>query len=544
MNTEKKNNYLVQGSVLAIAGLVTRLIGMIYRIPLTNIVGSEGMGYYSTAYEIYNLALLISSYSIPVAISKIISAKEAKGEYASAYKVFRIGLIFSSCVGLVASLVLIIFADEFASFMGYPSAAIPLRILAPTIFVFSIMGVIRGFFQGKHTMVPTAISQVIEQIFNAVFSVVCAILFINALGDTTTLAAAWGAAGGTAGTLIGAFSGLVFLVIVYLIKKKTITSRVKEDVSTVADNGSGKLLKLVILTMLPIILSQTFYQLSGIVDDFMFGRIMDTKGYNEAARSILFEAYSNKYKWLYNVPVAVASAFGVSIVPMLSANFAEGKIDAIKEKIHSSTKLNMIIAIPSAAGLSFLGGPILVMFFNNVNDTLSHNLMTYGGIAVVVFALSTLTNGVLQGINKLRTPVIHSAVSLGIHVVLLFLLLEFTDLGAYALLIGNVTYGLVVCILNARSIRKAVGYRQEIRKTFIVPAVASLLMGFLGRCVYQGLMLVTSFNTLSCIIALGFCVVIYFVFLLLLKGLSKEEILDLPKGRTLYRIFVKLHLVK
>lgn len=537
----KNKNYLVQGSVLAIAGLITRFIGMLYRIPLTNAVGSEGMGYYSTAYEIYNIALLISSYSIPVAISKIISAKEAKGEYAAAQKVFRVGILFSSCVGLCASLVLIIFADELASFMGYPSAAIPLRILAPTIFVFSIMGVIRGFFQGRHNMVPTAVSQIVEQIFNAIFSVVCAILFMKAASDTTV--AAWGAAGGTAGTLAGAISGLVFLVIVFLMKRRSVKEKASDSVLT-KDDTAGKVLKLVFFTMLPIILSQTIYQLSGIIDNFMFGRIMESKGFDEAARSMLFESYSNRYKWLYNVPVAVASAFGVSIVPTLSAGYAEGNIDGIREKIHSSVKLNMIIAIPSAAGLSFLGGPILGMLFSGSESTLSHELMTYGGIAVVVFALSTLTNGVLQGINRLSLPVRHAAISLAIHVILLFALLEFTDLGAYALVIGNVTYGLVVCILNARSIRKAIDYKQEIKTSFVIPAIAAVIMGAAGRGLYELLMKLIGMNLIACIVSLCFCVVVYFILLLLLGGLSKDEILNLPKGRLLYRIFSKLHLVR
>ncbi len=478
----KKNNYLTQGLILAVAGIVTRFIGMLYRIPLTNIVGSEGMGYYSTAYEVYNIALLVSTYSIPVAISKIISALNAQGRFADGKRVFRVGLIFSSMAGLVVSLVLVIFADPIAAAMGYPSAALPLKVLSPTIFVFSCMGVIRGLFQGRRNMVPTAVSQVVEQIVNAVVSVVSAVFFMKAVSDYSE--ATLGAAGGTMGTLAGAVAGLVFLIAFFFVRRKKDSQEDSEVEAVDTVTPYKSLLKLLIATMIPIILSQTIYQLSGITDDFMFGRILGSKGVTESSRAVLFEAYANKYKWLYNMPVAIASAFGVSIVPVLSSAFTSKDIDGVKEKIGSTVKLNMMIAIPAAAGLSFFAGPIMKLFFREDGE-LAAKILVWGGVAVVVFAYSTLTNGVLQGINKLKLPVIHSGLSLIIHIPLLFALLYLTDLDEYALMICNILYALVVCVLNYRALRKEISYRQELKKTFLIPLVCSLLMGLFGRVVYR-----------------------------------------------------------
>ncbi len=542
MAKKNKNDYLLQGGILAIAGLITRFIGMIYRIPLTRIVGSEGMAYYNTAYEIYNIALLVSTYSVPVAVSKLIADKDSQGQYINSNRIFRVGMVLSGAIGLAASLILFIFANPLAAFMKWPSAAIPLRVLAPTIFVFSIMGIIRGLFQGKRTMVPTAFSQVIEQIFNAIFSIVAALLLVKAHKDTSE-AAAYGAAGGTTGTLAGAVFGLIFLIFVYSVNSGYFTRKCLKDHTGIKDSDSD-IAKMILLTMLPIILSQTIYQLSGIIDNYMFSRIMYGKGMEEAEKAILYEAYSNKYKWLYNLPVAIASAFGVSIVPTLSATFRENDVESAKVKIAASIKVNMIVAIPSAVGLMFLGGPILLLMFNRPDDLLSGRLMTLGGIAVVFFALSTLTNGILQGLSHLKLPVIHSAISLGVHIILVFILVGVFNFGVYGMVIGNVTYGLLVCILNWMSIAEILDYKQEIKTTFLIPAVSALIMGGISFGLYKLIYMILPVNSIAVIVAIVIAIIVYFAALLLLKGVSEEELASFPKGDMLVRVAKKLTLLR
>ena len=153
---------------------MTRIIGMIYRIPVTNIIGDKGNGYYASAYYIYNIMLLISSYSLPLAISKVVSARLSNRQYRNASKVFRGGLIFACITGGTAGLVVLFGADKLAEFLKEPLSAIALRIFAPTLLIVAVMGVFRGYFQGMGNMVPTAVSQIIEQIINAVISIVAA----------------------------------------------------------------------------------------------------------------------------------------------------------------------------------------------------------------------------------------------------------------------------------------------------------------------------------------------------------------------------------
>jgi len=179
----KKNekNFLIQGSILAIAGVITKLIGAFYRIPLLNIIGTEGNGYYSVAFSIYSVALMLTSYSLPLAVSKLVSARVAIGEYKNANKIFRGAMTFALLAGGIVSLLVFFGADFIATtIMHLDMSAYALRVLAPCILIVALLGVLRGFFQGMGSMIPTAISQVIEQIVNAVVSIAGAYLLFNA----------------------------------------------------------------------------------------------------------------------------------------------------------------------------------------------------------------------------------------------------------------------------------------------------------------------------------------------------------------------------
>ena len=543
MENKKKSGFLIQGGILAAAGLLTRFIGMLYRIPLERTVGREGMGYYSNAYEIYNIALLVSCYSVPVAVSKLIADKDGKGEYQNSARYFKYAMMLSSCIGLVVSLIVFIFADKIANAFEYPSSVIPLKVLAPTIFVFSLMGVIRGFFQGKRTMVPTAVSQIIEQIFNAVVSVVAATYLVNAFKDTQE-AAAYGAAGGTAGTLAGAFCGLVFLTIVFILYRKNNKQLVLEDTTGKKDE-TKTILKAIILTMLPIILSQTIYQISGIIDSYMFSNIMSKQwDYDESSRAIFWDAYSNRYKWMYNVPVAIASAFGVTIVPALSVSYGKRDFEAIKTKIASAVKLNMLIAFPSAMGLGFLSQPILMLMFGHAEDNLGPQLLSLGCMAVVFFALSTLTNGVLQGINMMRKPVTHSLIALIIHIIAVYVGLNIFENGVHVMVICNMLYGLLVCIMNWISIGKRLDYKQEIKRTFILPAICALVMGVLADLEFEIIYSYTASYAVALLTAVVTAVIIYVVLIIMTKTVTEQELLAMPKGRSLVKLLKKIRVLR
>ena len=547
MEISKKNTasgFLKQGSILAIASIMVRIIGMIYRIPMANIIGNEGNGIYSAAFEIYNILLIISSYGMPMAVSKMVSAKCSQKRYKSSYTIFKCSMILSICTGGAAALFVYFGADwlEASFFSKYKGISIPLRVLAPTIFIVAVMGVFRGFFQGHNTMLPTAVSQIFEQIVNAFVSVGAAYFLMRAHSASNKLSA-WGAAGGTLGTCLGALTAFIILAFIYVLYKPTIKKQLRRDKVTTTES-IGQTYKIILWTVIPIILSQTVYQLSGIVDVTVFNNVMGSRGFSDKVVSTLQGIYSTNYKLLVSVPIAVSTAIASSMIPSLVTSFAAADMASVRAKSSMAVKFNMIIAFPSAMGLAVLAQPIIRLLYPSSDYVTGGIMLITGSICIVFYALSKVTSGVLQIIDQMNLPVIHSFVSLVIHVVLLFGLLKWTNLGVYALVAGNVTYPMVVCILNGRSVRKYMDYEQEITRTFCVPLIASFFMGIVTFAIYEGFFIITHKIYIAIIPAILAAVFTYFVLVLKLQGLSRQELYEFPMGRRMSIVADKLHLLK
>ena len=326
------NQFLLQGSILAAASLIVRIIGLIYRIPMTRIIGDEGMGLYTIAYELYSIALILSSYSLPLAVSKLVASKSIIKEYKNTYRIFVCGMIFAVVVGTVSFLVLFLGADFFATVLNNdPHAVLPIKVLAPTLLVFSIMGVFRGLYQGKNTMIPTAISQVIEQVVNAAVSIIASYLPVKLQRLKCSRVRSCGRNPGNTGRSRG---GLLFLLLVYIAYRPVFKRQARNDRSTYVESY-GDIFRMLFATIAPIILSQTVYHISGVIDNAMFGNIMATKEvtyfdstvfkntvpgslYTAENVRVLLGIYGNKYRNLSNAG-AIASAIGAAIVTSIAA---------------------------------------------------------------------------------------------------------------------------------------------------------------------------------------------------------------------------------
>lgn len=533
------NNILVQGSILAAASIIVRMIGLIYRIPMNNILGESGMGLYSMAFEIYNLGLILSSYSLPLAVSKMVSAKITVKEYKNVKRILICSMVFAAVSGALMSSILFFGADLIAKYIFVtPSMAYPLRALSPTIFVFSVMGVLRGLFQGQGTMIPTSFSQVIEQIVNAIVSVALPAFIMYKFASSEQVSA-YAAAGGTTGTFMGALASFVFLIVVYVFYRPVFKKQIRRD-TTQSEDSYRDIFKLMIFTIVPVILSQTVYQISGVLDSSQFTHITAAKGVLNTKIESLWGIYSGYYRLLTNVPVAIASALGASAIPTIVASRVMKDEEAVKKEIYSTIKFNMLIAIPSAVGMTVLAEPILAILFPSAGR-LAVKCLTIGSIAIVFFSLSTVSSSILQGIDLMKLSVVNSAISLGIHVVLIYIMLRFMNLGVTGLVIGNVTFALVVCILNWRAIGKALGYQQEVKTTFLLPSVCAVIMGIGCKILYKGILYVTGSVFISFVFAFLMALVIYGTMLLVFHVLTEEEILDMPLGRSIHKVLVKLN---
>jgi len=542
MGDKKKNSFYIQGTILAAASILTRIMGIAFRIPLTRIIGDEGIGAYSNAYEIYNLALLLSTYSIPIAVSKLVSARESQKQYINSFRVFKTAMCFAAVAGALAALVTF-FGAEFFSMTLFKSAssAIPLKYLAPTIFVFAIMGVLRGFYQGKNTMLPTAISQLLEQLFHVVIGLVAAIGFMK-LYENSEYRVAYGAAGGTFGTLVGAVISLLFLGAVFFLYYPTLKRRFRKDVGTEIESYN-QLLKLVLITIIPIILNQTLYSVSGTIDSVLLNSVLDSKGVSEEIRLVLWGRYSSKYRLLANLPLSIASAIGVAVIPNIVRAHTERNQRMLYEKTAQAVKFNMMIAIPCAFGLAVLAKPVMLLLFNDTTE-MTPLLMQLGAFAILLYAYSTTTSNVLQGLSLMKYPVIHAGVGVVIYVIIDYILLSFFDMSVYALIVGHTVFPLIVSVLNGLRIQIETGYRQEWMRTFFMPTLCSAVMAVISYFLYLGLHTVTSSVLISLCVTIVVAVIIYFVLMILTKTLNEKELYDLPMGGRIVRLAKKFALLK
>lgn len=541
---KKKDSFVLQAGILAAAGIIVKIIGLIYRSPLTSIIGLEGNGYYSSAINIYTIILLVSSYSIPSAISKVIAQRLAYKEYRNAQRVFQCALIYVLVVGGVASLFTFFAAPLLVSDM--PNSIPVLRVFAPTIFFSGLLGVLRGYFQAHGSMAHTSISQILEQILNAGISILAAYLLIGTVqNESETTQAVYGASGSALGTGAGVLIALLFMFGMYCLNKDIIQKRVKRDHSRHQESYQ-EIFKVIITTVTPFILSTFVYNCSTVVNMKIYNNIMiDVKGLEESAVAIQYGIFATQAMSIVNIPIALSSAVSSASLPGVSATFATHKEKETRYKVNQATRITMMLAIPSAVGLMVLARPV-VQFIYPQKEALdvAANVLRVLAVTVILSGLSTLTNAVLQGIGKVNTPVIHAVIALIVQIGILVVLLFYTDLDLYALAIANIAYSLLMCILNHAAVKKYLGYREDIVKTYLLPGLAACWMGAAAYGVYEGVYYLIKLNRISLVIALGVAVVVYFVLVIRMGAVNEAELKAFPKGAMLVHIAKKMHLLR
>ena len=547
--TGGESNFVVQGSILAIASIVVRIIGIAYRIPMINIIGDEGMGYYGTAFNVYNIALLLSSYSLPLAVSKMVSVRLARKQYRNSVRILRAALVYATVVGALAAAVIWFGADFFAREVFFmPYAAFALKTLAPTVWIMAYLGVFRGYYQGQGTMVPTALSQVFEQIVNAIVSVAAGSWLFNQAIKVEILKGesgsgysnSWGAAGGTIGTGAGAFTALVFLLLLFAAYQRTIRKKVRRDRSGSLESY-GTITKILFFTVVPVVVSSAIYNVNSVLDNGLLAYNFKSLGMEEEFIS-QWGVYTGKYHLLINVPMAVSNALSSSLIPSVSRAVATGDRRMVKKKVAAAIRFSLLIAIPSAVGLTVLAGPLNNLLFSGDND-LAVQMTLYGSIAVVFYSVSTVTNAILQGIDRMRLPIVHALTALVLHLAAMEVMVLVFHMGIFSMVFANILFAVIMCFLNHRSIRKILGYRQEVKKTILLPAAASAVMGAAAVGVYKLIHMGIQSNAVCTLGAVAAAVAVYGVLLVKLGCLDEDELHQMPGGTRLLQVFRKLRLM-
>lgn len=548
---QKRDGFIMQAGILAAASIICRIIGLLYKSPLTGIIGDEGNGYYGTAYTIYTIILLVSSYSIPSAIAKVLAQRLALKEYRNAQRIFKCALVYVMVVGGVASLVLFIWAPFFVMGNSIPV----LRVFAPTIFLYGLLGVLRGYFQAHRTMLQTSFSQIVEQILNAAVSMGAAyglMRYAAAKGADNSTQAMYGAIGSALGTGSGVLIALLFMAAIYLMNRKMIMRRVAHDRSG-EEEPYAAIFKMMMAVVTPFILSTCIYNLTTSLNQTIYLKMMvNLKGMDSIAATTEYGIFAQKAVTISNIPIALASAMSSAIVPTIASTYAQGALKQTRKKVASAIKVTMLVSIPAAIGIGVLARPVVLVLFPQMNSLeLASGLLRGLAVTIIFYGLSTLTNAVLQGIGRVNAPVINALIALIIQTAVLVPVLYYTDWEIYSVMLAMIIYSLLMCIFNNVVMRKYLNYKQEMDKTFARPLFSSIFMGAVAWGVYEGVYyLLDSFwdsiylmNLIALVVAVVIGVLLYFVLVIKLKAVKEADLNSLPKGRIFVKIAKKLRLL-
>lgn len=540
----------MQAGILAMASMIVRVIGLLYRAPLTAIIGDEGNGYYGTAYNIYTIILMVSSYSMPSAISKLMAQKLAVGEYRNANRVFRCALTYGVLVGLVGS-GLLFFG---ARFLVPDVAVCVLQVFAPTVFLFGILGSMRGYFQARGSMVQTSVSQILEQLANAVVSIAAAwLLMQTAVGADPTRRAQLGAMGSALGTGAGVLIALLFMVFCFRRSKEGRKAEILSD-ATGKEEKYRIFLRDTVLVITPFMLSGVIMNLTTSLNQTIYMRMLiDLKGAGETATTTLYGIFSNKAVVISNIPISIATAVSSAIIPGISAAYARRDETGARRQVGNAIRITSIIAIPSAVGLAVLARPITMLMFPQMESLeLASSLLSLLAVTVIFYSISTITNAALQSIGRMNLPLVSAGIALVVQTVVLVLLLRFTDLDVRALVLVSILYSVMIFAVNQYYLRRFLGIRQDVRRDYLQPLVCAALMGAAAKAVYYLVSMAAEpmrnlpkgfyFRNLAATAAALLAAVLVYGYTMVRSGtIRRKDLLSMPKGQLLVRLMEKLH---
>ncbi len=534
-NKDKKGSFIMQASVLAAASLIVRFIGFLYRLPLTELIGDRGNAIYSAGYYIYTFLLILSSAGLPAAISRLVSTRIAKGEYRNAEKIFRVSMIFAGAAGAIGMLVLFFFAEPIAKFVDSPNSVYCLQTLAPTLLIVGVMSVYRGYLQGMNIMTPTAVSQIFEQVFNAVFSVYLAWVLVK---QSIPL----GAAGGTAGTGIGALAGLIVVMIFYNRMKPEIRHNMRIEEKGIYQETTGEAFKKLVVTAFPIIAGTAVFSMTNLIDmKMVMSGLMSSGAFTEAEAEVLYGQLSGKYVTLTTFPVSISSAMATAAIPNIAMAVTVGNKKEVKRKINTALKLAMIISIPAAVGIGVLGDQILRMLFPSYPE--GGVLLKVGAISIAFLSFCQIVTGVLQGIGKIQVPVIGALLGAVVKIALNWILIRIPSINVVGAVISTDVCYLVASIFNVIMLMRYTKTRVNFSGVLIKPTIGSIIMGIGCVIGYKVISLVFG-NTISTLLTIIVAVIIYLLVMIFIRGITEEDLLSIPKGRILVRVFKKIGLLK
>lgn len=514
-------------SILGITGLICKVVGLLFSIPL-NMIHSETVAANEIAtlfykvYPTYTLLITISSAGLPVAVSRLVAGFMARGDSVSAKKTFKTALMVLLCLGAFCSLIMLILNSFLSSYVNDPDASLGFYAIAPCVLFVCVLSAFRGFIQGQHNMLPTAISQLIEQVGKVFVSLPLAYIGVHVYNSR-----AMGAAGALLGLTIAEGAALLYMMIRFSIKKK--------NYNTLPQSFSGQsmesreLLRRLVLISIPITINACIIPLSNFIDSSMMTRRMMDAGLSWEAADMAYGAFQSVVIRFINIPTALALAIAMNIVPAVSARKALNDEEGIRAESNTGLRYAFLIGFPCTVGLSLLSHQAVAFFYEGTFSAeklqLSSDLLTWQSITIVLFTVVQAASGILQGIRRQKIPMYAMIIGVSLKILLNYILIGTPGINIFGGPIASIVcYSAAMMITLFYSCRYA-KLKFNWMDWIVRPGVSSLIMGI---SVYALRSLLPG-GRMSTIIEIFAGVAVFIAAAILLKAISLDEVRKMLK---------------
>ncbi len=585
-NNLKRNNtqsFMGNVAIVLFAQLMVKILGMVYRMVITNIdgFGDAGNGFYTAGFQVYTVLLAISSVGIPNAIAKMVSERIALRDYRGAHHVFKSAFVLFAVIGAVCTGLLYFGADIVAKYIvNMDGVQYVMRALAPSIFFVCVSSVIRGYFQGLNDMNATSRSQMLEQIFKCGLTIVLVVLTVGTMpyimalatkaaflygGDTSSVTppeimAAWANAATSIATLIS----FIYLIFFYYKRKSGLEEKIRQSAVSDLTQSTGSMMRAILMLSIPISLASIITAINRVIDtatitrgiEIAFAGGIPAHGNTAAIASptlkelndyaVLLAGRLSKSDTLINMPLALNVAFATVLVPSVSGALAKGEKKEAANKISYSFLISTLLVLPCVAGYIFLAEPIYRVIYPNAY--LGSDLLALMALSLIFSALSQTMSGALQGLGKVFVPAIGLVIGCIIKIVLNVVLIRQTSINIYGAAISSIICQIVAFLISFIVLSKYLKLNISFKKYILKPVAACAVMGAAAVGVYKLLCILLGSgyvqNAVATVAAIGIAAVVYAIMLVLLRVLSADEIKQLPGGSKLYAVLNKIGLYK
>ncbi len=532
--------------MLTAANLLVKVIGVFYKIPLTNMLGDEGMGYFGTAYQIYSWLYMFSTAGLPVAMSLTVAGCNARGLREDKRSLLRITVTFFAAVGALGTFMMLFFCRRLAAFISADLSYMCILAIAPAFFFICISSALRGYFQGHSDMLPTALSEVLEAVGKLSIGLLLGSYAISLGRPIYEVAAS-----STVGVTLGVAAGALLLIIFKAFgrdRRFCESCNVGDDATSVARVGGGRLFADMMRIAVPIMLSSSLLGTSSMLDTLVIIRRLAATGMSEAAAVASYGNYTAYCVTLFNLPPALIYPIVNATVPLIAASRAKGDAMRANGAALNAFRLAAFISLPCSLGLAALSEPILKLIFTgSASVSSAAPLLTVLAPSVFLIGVMAVSNGVLQAYGLQRYTLVSMGCGAAVKALGAYFLttLELGDgyLGMYAAPISTFAFYFTVAVMNFCFISRHTELDIPVVKIYGVPFLASALCAACASLVYRALSLVYGSGA-SVIAAIGTAAAVYAVALLAFGAIKNEDADLIPGGEKLFAPLRRLGLIK